>query len=131
MSRTHHNIPSRAAPGPPGTALTVTISQNLNQSFLHHCRKNVEKHSETYLHLLFPSLFFFFFAVAHQNGGIKNTNHVANQRNSQHHNQRHPSQSNATRPFLPSNINQLKERGGSRPQPNLDCLKVPDQGAAG
>ncbi|XP_051234466.1 unconventional myosin-Ie isoform X2 [Dicentrarchus labrax] len=86
VSRTHQNIPSRAAPGPP---------------------------------------------VAHQNGGIKNTNHVANQRNSQHHSQRHPSSGNGTRPFLPSNINQLKERGGSRPQPNLDCLRVPDQGAAG
>uniref|UniRef100_A0A4W6E9J3 Osteoclast-stimulating factor 1 n=1 Tax=Lates calcarifer TaxID=8187 RepID=A0A4W6E9J3_LATCA len=80
MSRTHQNIPSRAAPGPPG---------------------------------------------------LKNTNHVANQRNSQHHLQRHPSSSNAARPFLPSNINQLKERGGNRPQPNLDCLKVPEQGAAG
>uniref|UniRef100_A0AAQ5Y128 Osteoclast-stimulating factor 1 n=1 Tax=Amphiprion ocellaris TaxID=80972 RepID=A0AAQ5Y128_AMPOC len=68
---------------------------------------------------------------AHQNGGLKNTNHIANQRNSQHHNQRHPSSSNSTRPFLPSNINQLKERGGSRQQPNLDCLRVPDQGAAG
>ncbi|GLD47506.1 unconventional myosin-Ie isoform X2, partial [Lates japonicus] len=55
MSRTHQNIPSRAAPGPP---------------------------------------------VAHQNGGLKNTNH-------------------------------LKERGGNRPQPNLDCLKVPEQGPAG
>uniref|UniRef100_A0A4W6E9Y6 Osteoclast-stimulating factor 1 n=1 Tax=Lates calcarifer TaxID=8187 RepID=A0A4W6E9Y6_LATCA len=43
----------------------------------------------------------------------------------------HPSSSNAARPFLPSNINQLKERGGNRPQPNLDCLKVPEQGAAG
>ncbi|XP_068586494.1 unconventional myosin-Ie isoform X2 [Cebidichthys violaceus] len=69
--------------------------------------------------------------VAHQNGGPKNTNHVANQRNSQHHNQRNPPTGNTTRPFLPSNANQLKERGGSRPQPNLDCLKVPDQGAAG
>ncbi|XP_022056513.1 unconventional myosin-Ie isoform X1 [Acanthochromis polyacanthus] len=69
--------------------------------------------------------------VAHQNGGLKNTNHIANQRNSHHHNQRHPSSSNSTRPFLPSNINQLKERGGSRQQPNLDCLRVPDQGAAG
>ncbi|XP_049452944.1 unconventional myosin-Ie isoform X2 [Epinephelus fuscoguttatus] len=85
-SRTHQNIPSRVAPGPP---------------------------------------------VAHQNGGLKNTNHVANQRNSQHHNQRHSSSGNATRPFLPSNVSQLKERGSSRPQPNLDCLKVPDQGAAG
>ncbi|XP_029318030.1 unconventional myosin-Ie isoform X2 [Cottoperca gobio] len=84
--RTHQNIPSRAAPGPP---------------------------------------------VAHQNGGPKNPNHAANQRNSQHHSQKHPSPANATHPFLPSNGNQLKERGGSRQQPNLDCLKVPDQGAAG
>uniref|UniRef100_A0A665VVN5 Osteoclast-stimulating factor 1 n=1 Tax=Echeneis naucrates TaxID=173247 RepID=A0A665VVN5_ECHNA len=68
--------------------------------------------------------------LAHQNGGLKNTNHAVNQRNS-HHNQRHPSSSNATRPFLPTNINQLKEQGSSRPQPNLDCLKVPEQGAAG
>uniref|UniRef100_A0A8C3AUB9 Osteoclast-stimulating factor 1 n=1 Tax=Cyclopterus lumpus TaxID=8103 RepID=A0A8C3AUB9_CYCLU len=52
-------------------------------------------------------------------------------RNSQHNNQRNPPPDNTTRPFLPSNVNQLKERGGSRPQPNLDCLKVPDQGAAG
>ncbi|KAM4630940.1 unconventional myosin-Ie isoform 2-T2 [Polymixia lowei] len=87
MSRTHQNIPSRAAPGPP---------------------------------------------VAHQNGGLKNTNHIANQRNSsQHSNQRAPSSGNQTRPFLPSNITQLKERGSSRLQPNLDCLKVPEQGAAG
>nr|XP_019968368.1 PREDICTED: unconventional myosin-Ie-like [Paralichthys olivaceus] len=86
MSRTHQNIPSRAAPGPPGS---------------------------------------------HQNGGLKTTNHIANQRNSQHHSQRPPASGNATRPFLPSNINQLKERDGSRPQPNLDCLRVPDQGAAG
>lgn len=69
--------------------------------------------------------------VAHQNGGLKNTNHAANQRNTQHHGQKHPPQANATRPFLPSNGNQLKERGGSRQQPNLDCLKVPEQGAAG
>ncbi|XP_053174521.1 unconventional myosin-Ie isoform X1 [Scomber japonicus] len=69
--------------------------------------------------------------VAHQNGGVKNTNHVSNQRNSQHHNQRHPSSGNQSRPVLPSNINQLNERGSSRPQPNLDCLRVPDQGAAG
>uniref|UniRef100_A0A4W6E9M2 Osteoclast-stimulating factor 1 n=1 Tax=Lates calcarifer TaxID=8187 RepID=A0A4W6E9M2_LATCA len=41
-------------------------------------------------------------SVAHQNGGLKNTNHVANQRNSQHHLQRHPSSSNAARPFLSS-----------------------------
>uniref|UniRef100_A0A7N9AL94 Osteoclast-stimulating factor 1 n=1 Tax=Mastacembelus armatus TaxID=205130 RepID=A0A7N9AL94_9TELE len=76
---------------------------------------------------------FFFSAVAHQNGGLKtpNANYVTNQKNSQNHNQRHPSPSNATRPFLPSNINQLKEGGSSRQQPNLDCLRVPDQGAAG
>uniref|UniRef100_A0A4W5PKT8 Osteoclast-stimulating factor 1 n=1 Tax=Hucho hucho TaxID=62062 RepID=A0A4W5PKT8_9TELE len=72
--------------------------------------------------------------VAHQNGGPKNTNHMANQRNaSQHSNQRPPSTGNGSRPFLPNNVI-LKERGSSHPkpnQPNLDCLKVPDQGAAG
>ncbi|XP_040017912.1 unconventional myosin-Ie isoform X1 [Gasterosteus aculeatus] len=69
--------------------------------------------------------------VAHQNGGPKNADHVANQRNSQHHNQRKAPAANTPHPFLPSNANQLKERGSSRPQPNLDCLKVPEQGAAG
>ncbi|XP_045545117.1 unconventional myosin-Ie isoform X1 [Salmo salar] len=72
--------------------------------------------------------------VAHQNGGPKNTNHIANQRNaSQYSNQRLPSTGNGSRPFLPNNVI-LKERGSSHPkpnQPNLDCLKVPDQGAAG
>nr|XP_046201923.1 unconventional myosin-Ie-like isoform X1 [Oncorhynchus gorbuscha] len=72
--------------------------------------------------------------VAHQNGGPKNTNHIANQRNaSQHSNQRPPSTGNGSRPFLPNNVN-MKERGSNHPkpnQPNLDCLKVPDQGAAG
>uniref|UniRef100_A0A674EPC7 Osteoclast-stimulating factor 1 n=1 Tax=Salmo trutta TaxID=8032 RepID=A0A674EPC7_SALTR len=71
---------------------------------------------------------------AHQNGGPKNTNHMANQRNaSQHSNQRPPSTGNGSRPFLPNNVI-LKERGSNHPkpnQPNLDCLKVPDQGAAG
>ncbi|KAM8876245.1 unconventional myosin-Ie isoform 3-T3 [Synchiropus picturatus] len=67
----------------------------------------------------------------HQNGGLKNTNHVANQRNSQHHSQRNHSSGNGTRPFLPHNLSQHKERGDGRPQPNLDCLRVPDQGAAG
>uniref|UniRef100_G3PTC2 Osteoclast-stimulating factor 1 n=1 Tax=Gasterosteus aculeatus aculeatus TaxID=481459 RepID=G3PTC2_GASAC len=52
-------------------------------------------------------------------------------RNSQHHNQRKAPAANTPHPFLPSNANQLKERGSSRPQPNLDCLKVPEQGAAG
>uniref|UniRef100_A0A669BRH3 Osteoclast-stimulating factor 1 n=1 Tax=Oreochromis niloticus TaxID=8128 RepID=A0A669BRH3_ORENI len=73
----------------------------------------------------------FLSAVSHQNGGIRNTNHVTNQRNSQHHSKRHPSSHNSAHPVLPSNINQVKERGGSRQQPNLDCLRVPDQGAAG
>ncbi|XP_038825373.1 unconventional myosin-Ie-like isoform X3 [Salvelinus namaycush] len=72
--------------------------------------------------------------VAYQNGGPKNTNHIANQRNtSQHSNQRPPSTGNGSRPFLSNNVI-LKERGSSHPkpnQPNLDCLKVPDQGAAG
>ncbi|KAF7668880.1 hypothetical protein LDENG_00278050 [Lucifuga dentata] len=83
--RTHQNIPSRAAPGPP---------------------------------------------VAHQNGGLKNTNHTANQRNSssQHHKQRPPSSGGLTRPFLPSNINPQKQRS-SRHQPNTNSVKGPDQGA--
>ncbi|XP_029495067.1 unconventional myosin-Ie-like isoform X1 [Oncorhynchus nerka] len=72
--------------------------------------------------------------VAHQNGGPKNTNHIANQRNaSQHSNQRPPSTGNGSRPFLPNNVI-MKERGSNHPkpnQPNLDCLKVPEQGAAG
>ncbi|TWW68073.1 Unconventional myosin-Ie [Takifugu flavidus] len=86
VSRTHQNIPSRSAPGPP---------------------------------------------AAHQNGALKNTNHLANQRNLQAHGQRGSSHSNATRPFLPNNLNPPKQRGGSRQQPNLDCLRVPEQGAAG
>uniref|UniRef100_A0A674EQJ7 Osteoclast-stimulating factor 1 n=1 Tax=Salmo trutta TaxID=8032 RepID=A0A674EQJ7_SALTR len=61
-------------------------------------------------------------------------NRHANQRNaSQYSNQRLPSTGNGSRPFLPNNVI-LKERGSSHPkpnQPNLDCLKVPDQGAAG
>ncbi|XP_076012146.1 unconventional myosin-Ie isoform X2 [Genypterus blacodes] len=70
--------------------------------------------------------------AAHQNGGLKNTNHIANQRNSsQHHNQREPSSDSSTRPFLPNNINPLKDRNGSRQQPSLECLRVPEQGAAG
>ncbi|XP_020334663.1 unconventional myosin-Ie isoform X2 [Oncorhynchus kisutch] len=72
--------------------------------------------------------------VAHQNGGPKNTNHIVNQRNaSQHSNQRPPSTGNGSRPFLPNNVI-MKEKGSNHPkpnQPNLDCLKVPDQGAAG
>uniref|UniRef100_A0A8C7LD97 Osteoclast-stimulating factor 1 n=1 Tax=Oncorhynchus kisutch TaxID=8019 RepID=A0A8C7LD97_ONCKI len=41
--------------------------------------------------------------------------------------------SNGSRPFLPNNVI-MKEKGSNHPkpnQPNLDCLKVPDQGAAG
>uniref|UniRef100_A0A8C5I2D8 Osteoclast-stimulating factor 1 n=1 Tax=Gouania willdenowi TaxID=441366 RepID=A0A8C5I2D8_GOUWI len=66
--------------------------------------------------------------LAHQNGGLKNTNHIANLRNSQ----RNSSSAHSNHPHLPTNVNQLKERSSSnRPQPNLDCLRVPDQGAAG
>uniref|UniRef100_A0A8C7NAH6 Osteoclast-stimulating factor 1 n=1 Tax=Oncorhynchus kisutch TaxID=8019 RepID=A0A8C7NAH6_ONCKI len=57
-----------------------------------------------------------------------------NQRNaSQHSNQRPPSTGNGSFPFLPNNVI-LREKGSSHAkpnQPNLDCLKVPDQGAAG
>uniref|UniRef100_A0A8C7L938 Osteoclast-stimulating factor 1 n=1 Tax=Oncorhynchus kisutch TaxID=8019 RepID=A0A8C7L938_ONCKI len=52
---------------------------------------------------------------------------------SQHSNQRPPSTGNGSRPFLPNNVI-MKEKGSNHPkpnQPNLDCLKVPDQGAAG
>uniref|UniRef100_A0A8C8CN71 Osteoclast-stimulating factor 1 n=1 Tax=Oncorhynchus tshawytscha TaxID=74940 RepID=A0A8C8CN71_ONCTS len=59
---------------------------------------------------------------------------ITNQRNaSQHSNQRPPSTGNGSFPFLPNNVI-LREKGSSHPkpnQPNLDCLKVPDQGAAG
>lgn len=111
-SRTHQKVPSRAAPGPPGSVYIDRIGTSTwNRQVLY--------------------FFIYLIAVAHQNGSVKNTNHLANQRNSQHHNQRHPPHSNATRPFLPSNISQPKQRGGSRPQPNLECLKVPEQGAAG
>uniref|UniRef100_A0A6Q2WTA7 Osteoclast-stimulating factor 1 n=1 Tax=Esox lucius TaxID=8010 RepID=A0A6Q2WTA7_ESOLU len=69
--------------------------------------------------------------LAHQNGGPKNLNHMANHRNaSQHSNQRPPPSGHGSRPFLPNNINP-RDRDSSKAQPNLDCLKVPDQGAAG
>ncbi|XP_031443452.1 unconventional myosin-Ie [Clupea harengus] len=67
--------------------------------------------------------------VAHQNGSVKNSTHSANQRNSQHSNQR-PPPSNQARPVLPT-PGGPKERGSSKAPPNLDCLRVPDQGAAG
>uniref|UniRef100_A0A8C1ZJS0 Osteoclast-stimulating factor 1 n=1 Tax=Cyprinus carpio TaxID=7962 RepID=A0A8C1ZJS0_CYPCA len=71
--------------------------------------------------------------VAHQNGGLKNANHVANQRNSQHHSNQRPTSENTARPFLPTNVSQLKDRSGRQApqQTNLDFLRVPDQGAAG
>uniref|UniRef100_A0A671NT85 Osteoclast-stimulating factor 1 n=1 Tax=Sinocyclocheilus anshuiensis TaxID=1608454 RepID=A0A671NT85_9TELE len=72
-------------------------------------------------------------AIAHQNGGLKNANHAANQRNSQHHSNRRPTSENTAHPFLPTNVSQLKDRGSRQApqQTNLDFLKVPDQGAAG
>uniref|UniRef100_A0A8C2CJ87 Osteoclast-stimulating factor 1 n=1 Tax=Cyprinus carpio TaxID=7962 RepID=A0A8C2CJ87_CYPCA len=64
---------------------------------------------------------------------LKNANHVANQRNSQHHSNQRPTSENTARPFLPTNVSQLKDRGGRQApqQTNLDFLRVPDQGAAG
>lgn len=116
MSRSHQHTPSRAAPGPPGTASEQLAGHLSRVNHLSHSSHDNKA---------------FLSAVSHQNGGIKNTNHVTNQRNSQHHSKRHPSSHNSAHPVLPSNINQVKERGGSRQQPNLDCLRVPDQGAAG
>ncbi|KAI4900186.1 hypothetical protein NFI96_017675, partial [Prochilodus magdalenae] len=71
--------------------------------------------------------------VSHQNGGPKHTNHAASQRNLQHQSNQRSAPSNQARPFLPVTANQLKDRGNrhAAQQPNLDCLKVPDQGAAG
>uniref|UniRef100_A0AAY4D9K3 Osteoclast-stimulating factor 1 n=1 Tax=Denticeps clupeoides TaxID=299321 RepID=A0AAY4D9K3_9TELE len=68
--------------------------------------------------------------ITHQNGGPKNASHVANQRNSQYNNQRTP-YGNQPHPFLPPTASQLKDRAGSQHQPNTDCLKVPEPGAAG
>uniref|UniRef100_A0A673JXY8 Osteoclast-stimulating factor 1 n=1 Tax=Sinocyclocheilus rhinocerous TaxID=307959 RepID=A0A673JXY8_9TELE len=44
-----------------------------------------------------------------------------------------PTHGNTARPFLPTNVSQLKDRGSRQApqQTNLDFLKVPDQGAAG
>ncbi|XP_066512615.1 unconventional myosin-Ie-like [Hoplias malabaricus] len=68
--------------------------------------------------------------VAHQNGGLKHAN--ISQRNPQHQSHR-SAPANPAHPFLPVSANQLKNRGSrhTAQQPNLDCLKVPDQGAAG
>uniref|UniRef100_A0A672NUR4 Osteoclast-stimulating factor 1 n=1 Tax=Sinocyclocheilus grahami TaxID=75366 RepID=A0A672NUR4_SINGR len=65
--------------------------------------------------------------------GLKNANHTVNQRNSQHHSNQRPTPGNTARPFLPTNVSQLKDRGSRQApqQTNLDFLKVPDQGAAG
>uniref|UniRef100_A0A9J7XDB7 Osteoclast-stimulating factor 1 n=1 Tax=Cyprinus carpio carpio TaxID=630221 RepID=A0A9J7XDB7_CYPCA len=53
--------------------------------------------------------------------------------NSQHHSNQRPTSENTARPFLPTNVSQLKDRGGRQApqQTNLDFLRVPDQGAAG
>lgn len=116
-SRTHHHTPTRVAPGPPGrfSHSTSTIIEYPNLPFV-----LVSKHA-------------CFSAVAHQNGGLKNANHTANQRNSQHHSSQRPTSGNTARPFLPTNVSQLKDRGSRQApqQPNMDFLKVPDQGAAG
>ncbi|XP_063045801.1 unconventional myosin-Ie [Engraulis encrasicolus] len=85
--------------------------------------------------------------VSHQNGGVKSSTQAANQRNAQHRpppapgNQRPPpgnQPSNQPRPVLPTSGGSQKGRGGgsrtqpsTNAQPNLDCLKVPEQGAAG
>lgn len=111
--RAHHHTPARAAPGPPGTAVLIQYFVKASQpdeKMLSVC--------------VFPS-------VAHQNGGLKN--HAANERNSRHHNNQRPPSGNTTRPFLPANVSQLKERSNRHApqQPNLDILKVPDPGAAG
>uniref|UniRef100_A0A8C1QKK3 Osteoclast-stimulating factor 1 n=1 Tax=Cyprinus carpio TaxID=7962 RepID=A0A8C1QKK3_CYPCA len=53
--------------------------------------------------------------------------------NSQHHSNQRPTSENTARPFLPTNVSQLKDRSGRQApqQTNLDFLRVPDQGAAG
>uniref|UniRef100_A0A667YFS3 Osteoclast-stimulating factor 1 n=1 Tax=Myripristis murdjan TaxID=586833 RepID=A0A667YFS3_9TELE len=108
---------------PSSKTLQVSIGPGLPKN-TRDCILHLSYCTVSYSHLSSP--------VAHQNGGLKNTNHIANQRNSsQHANQRPPSSGSTNRPFLPSNISQVKERGSNRPQPNLDCLKVPEQGAAG
>uniref|UniRef100_A0A672NR10 Osteoclast-stimulating factor 1 n=1 Tax=Sinocyclocheilus grahami TaxID=75366 RepID=A0A672NR10_SINGR len=68
-----------------------------------------------------------------KNSRLKNANHTVNQRNSQHHSNQRPTPGNTARPFLPTNVSQLKDRGSRQApqQTNLDFLKVPDQGAAG
>lgn len=116
MSRTHHHTPTRFAPGPPGT-LTFLIFSFLQSICI--CSKDLKLACSS--------------AVAHQNGGLKNANHAANQRNSQHHGNQRPTSGNTARPFLPTNVSQLKDRGSRQApqQTTLDFLKVPDQGAAG
>ncbi|XP_036399414.1 unconventional myosin-Ie isoform X2 [Megalops cyprinoides] len=119
---------------PSSKTLQVSIGPGLPKN-TRPTKKNVAqtRSSQSRTHQHYPSRAAPGPPVAHQNGGLKNTNHTANQRNAsqQHANQRPPSGS-ANRPFLPPALSasQPKDRG-SRPQPNLDCLKVPDQGAAG
>ncbi|KAJ8249172.1 hypothetical protein GJAV_G00231950 [Gymnothorax javanicus] len=68
--------------------------------------------------------------VGHQNGAVKHTNF----RNASSHQQTNhrPASGSMARPFqLPSmNFSHFKGRN-SKAQPNLDCLRVPEQGAAG
>uniref|UniRef100_A0A8C7PC50 Osteoclast-stimulating factor 1 n=1 Tax=Oncorhynchus mykiss TaxID=8022 RepID=A0A8C7PC50_ONCMY len=113
-------------------AVTKPSSKTLQVSIGAGLPKNTREYYRSSVY--HPSISGFNRHVSHQNGGPKNTNQIANQRNaSQHSNQRPPSTGNGSRPFLPNNVI-MKERGSNHPkpnQPNLDCLKVPDQGAAG
>uniref|UniRef100_A0A8C7LFW3 Osteoclast-stimulating factor 1 n=1 Tax=Oncorhynchus kisutch TaxID=8019 RepID=A0A8C7LFW3_ONCKI len=113
-------------------AVTKPSSKTLQVSIGAGLPKNTREYYRSSVY--HPSTSGFNRHVAHQNGGPKNTNHIVNQRNaSQHSNQRPPSTGNGSRPFLPNNVI-MKEKGSNHPkpnQPNLDCLKVPDQGAAG
>uniref|UniRef100_A0A4W4GQQ5 Osteoclast-stimulating factor 1 n=1 Tax=Electrophorus electricus TaxID=8005 RepID=A0A4W4GQQ5_ELEEL len=63
----------------------------------------------------------------------RESHHASIQRNLQQQNSQRAASGNQARPFLPVSANQLKSRGSRQvaQQPNLDCLRVPDQGAAG
>ncbi|MBN3296298.1 MYO1E protein, partial [Amia calva] len=67
--------------------------------------------------------------ASHQNGVLKTAHNNVSQRQAP---MQHPMQQSTRQPYLPTpvTLSQLKERN-NRPQPNLDCLRVPDQGAAG
>nr|XP_015198569.1 PREDICTED: unconventional myosin-Ie [Lepisosteus oculatus] len=65
--------------------------------------------------------------ASHQNGVIKSAgNNVSQRAAPTNHPSHHPT-------FLPPpvTLHQLKQRNSRPPQPDLDCLRVPDQGAAG